>query len=235
MRHVLGLSGGKDSACLALAMKERHPEIEMEYICTPTGNELPGFFEHLDQLETLLGAPIKRLGIGKTLYELIDEMEMLPNFRARWCTRILKIEPTIAYMQSLPPGSKLYVGLRADEEMREGIYGDEVQSVFPFREWGWCLPTVKAYLAFRGVTIPARTDCAACYHQRVIEWRNLWRDHPEEFYKAASLEQKHGHTFRTPGRDTWPVALIDMAKDFERGRPIRGEKKPGETCRVCSL
>lgn len=24
-KHVLGLSGGKDSTCLALAMRERHP------------------------------------------------------------------------------------------------------------------------------------------------------------------------------------------------------------------
>ena len=95
MKHVLGLSGGKDSTCLALAMRERHPELDIEYICTPTGNELPELFEHLDNLEILLGKPIKRLGIGKNLHELIDEIGMLPNFRARWCTRILKIEPTI--------------------------------------------------------------------------------------------------------------------------------------------
>ncbi len=234
-KHVLGLSGGKDSTCLALAMRERCPELDMEYICTPTGNELPEVFEHLDRLELLLGKAIKRLGIGKDLYSLIDEQAMLPNFRARWCTRILKIEPTIEYMQSLPPGSRLYVGLRADEEMREGIYGDEVQSVFPFREWGWGLPEVKAYLAHRNVSVPARTDCGVCYHQRIIEWRNLWRDHPEEFNKGVAIEQKHGHTFRSPGRDTWPVALVDMRKEFERGRRIRGEKTAGEICRVCSL
>jgi hypothetical protein len=61
MIHVLGLSGGKDSTCLALAMRERHPEIDMEYICTPTGNELPELFAHLDRMETMLGKPIKRL------------------------------------------------------------------------------------------------------------------------------------------------------------------------------
>lgn len=118
-KHVLGLSGGHDSTCLALAMRERYPDLDMEYICTPTGNELPELFEHLDRLETTLGKPIKRLGIGKTLHQLIDEMEMLPNFRARWCTRMLKIEPAIEYMTSLPAGSLLYVGLRADEEERE--------------------------------------------------------------------------------------------------------------------
>lgn len=236
-KNVLGLSGGKDSTCLALAMRERHPEIDMEYICTPTGNELPELFEHLDRLEGLLGKPIKRLGIGKTLHQLIDEMQMLPNFRARWCTRILKIEPTIEYMASLPVGSALYVGLRADEEAREGIYGDDVKSLFPFRAWGWKESDVWQFLQDRGINIPVRTDCGDCYHQRIIEWRNYWRDHPERYAESVAIEERYGHTFRSPGRDTWPVALADMAKDFERGRPIRGEGKANQrgSCRVCSL
>lgn len=236
-KKILGLSGGKDSTCLALAMRERHPEIDMEYICTPTGNELPELFDHLDRLEGLLGKPIKRLGIGKTLHQLIDEMGMLPNHRARWCTRMLKIEPTIEYMQTLPAGSLLYVGLRADEETREGIYGDEVKSVFPFQEWGWAEADVWKFLDERGISIPVRTDCGDCYHQRIIEWRNYWRDHPGRYAESASIEERHGHTFRSPGRDTWPASLALLAKEFERGRPIRGEGKPNErgSCRVCSL
>ena len=236
-RHVVALSGGKDSTCLALALKERHPEIEFDYLCTPTGNELPELFEHLSRLEQLLGKPLIRLDIGKNLHDLIRDMKMLPNFRARWCTRMLKIEPAIEFMQSLPHGSLLYVGLRADEEEREGIYGDEVANVFPFREWGWGVNEVLAYLDARGICIPRRTDCADCYHQRIIEWRNYWRDYPEMFDKSAALEEEIGHTFRSPGRDTWPLALRDMGKEFASGRKIRGEGKAEdrEICRVCSL
>ena len=40
-RHLLGLSGGKDSAALAIYMRQNHPEIEMEYYFTDTGKELP--------------------------------------------------------------------------------------------------------------------------------------------------------------------------------------------------
>ncbi len=237
MKHVLGLSGGKDSTCLALAMRERYPDIDMEYICTPTGNELPPLFDHLNKLETLLCKPIKRLGIGKTLHELIDEHKMLPNFRARWCTVQLKIEPTIEYMQTLPPGSLLYVGLRFDEPEREGIYGDDVKSVFPFREWEWTEKDIWKFLDDRGIEIPVRTDCGDCFHQRIIEWRNYWRDYPALYAASVAKEEKHGHTFRSPGRDTWPVALKDLAKEFERGRVIRGEHKQNVrgTCRVCTL
>ena len=236
-KHVVGLSGGKDSTCLALALRERHPEIDFEYICTPTGNELPELFRHLDDLERRLGKPIKRLGTGQTLYQLIDEMKMLPNFRSRWCTRILKIEPTIEYMAALPAGSLLYVGLRADEPAREGIYGDDVKSVFPFREWGWDEAAVWKFLDDRGVAIPVRTDCGVCYHQRIIEWRNLWRDNPEMFAEGIAIEKKHNHTFRTPGRDTWPVDMEGLGQAFASGRKIRGEDKINTrgSCRVCSL
>lgn len=231
--HVVALSGGKDSTCLGMALAEYEPR-DYTYIWTPTGDELPEVYEHVRLLEAILCKPILRLGIGKTLMELIDELEMLPNFRARWCTRILKIEPAIEFMATLEPGSVMYVGLRADEESREGLHGDDVISDFPFKRWGWKLADIKNYLAIRGIKIPARTDCAVCYHQRIVEWRNLWRDHPERFQQGVDIETKHGHTFRTPGRDTWPVALVDMRKDFEKGRRIRGEERQGEICSVCS-
>ena len=124
MKHVIGLSGGKDSTALALRLMEVEPR-EYELICNATGNELPEMVEHWAKLERMLGLPIKRVGHTTDLYGLIDEMQMLPNFRARWCTRILKIEPTIKYFESLPEGSVLYVGLRADEEARRGIYGED--------------------------------------------------------------------------------------------------------------
>ena len=41
VRHVLGISGGKDSAALAMYMKTFHPEIDMEYYFSDTGKELP--------------------------------------------------------------------------------------------------------------------------------------------------------------------------------------------------
>ena len=40
VRHVLGLSGGRDSAALAVFMRQHHPEIELEYFFTDTGRAL---------------------------------------------------------------------------------------------------------------------------------------------------------------------------------------------------
>ncbi len=235
MRHVVGVSGGKDSVALALRLQEVEPNTDWEYFITPTGDELPPMKEHWANLERLLGKPFIRVTVReRTLDDLIEIQGMLPNFRARWCTRQLKIEPTIAWCVRNAP-ILMHVGLRADEDEREGIYGDLVRSRFPFREWGWGLSEVRGYLAHRGVEIPKRTDCARCYHQRLGEWRNLYRDYPEIYADAAAQEQRVGHTFRSPGRDTWPTALVDLAREFESGRKIRGDGKEGEMCRVCSL
>jgi 3'-phosphoadenosine 5'-phosphosulfate sulfotransferase (PAPS reductase)/FAD synthetase len=232
-KHVVGLSGGKDSTALALRLAEIEPR-DYEYICNATGNELPELFDHLKKMEDILGKPIKRVGYHKDLYGLIDEAKMLPNFRARFCTRVLKIEPTIEYFETLPAGSVLYVGLRADEEERKGLYGEDIVVRFPMREWGWGVGDVWKYLDQRGICIPKRTDCAVCPYQRLGEWHDLWKNYPEEYEKGAAVERKYGHTFRSAGRDTWPASLDELAKEFERGRPIRQFKR-AETCRVCSL
>ena len=45
MKHVVALSGGKDSTALALRLAEIEPR-EYIYVCTPTGNEPPEMFAH---------------------------------------------------------------------------------------------------------------------------------------------------------------------------------------------
>jgi 3'-phosphoadenosine 5'-phosphosulfate sulfotransferase (PAPS reductase)/FAD synthetase len=157
MKHIVGLSGGKDSTALALRLMEVEPR-DYEYICNETGNELPDMLAHWAKLEEMLGKPIIRVRHDRDLEGTIDQMNMLPNVFSRWCTRVLKIEPTIDYMGGLPEGSTLYVGLRADEEARRGLYGEDITIRFPMREWGWKEEDVWKYLDQRGVCIPARTD-----------------------------------------------------------------------------
>lgn len=233
MKHVVGLSGGKDSTALALRLAEIEPR-DYEYICNETGNELPAMQDHWKKLEDMLGKPILRVRHMKDLEGTIHQMNMLPSVFARWCTRVLKIQPTIAYMEQLPEGSVLYVGLRADEEARRGLYGEDITIRFPMREWGWKEADVWAYLDKRGVCIPARTDCAWCPYQRLGEWRDLYNNYPDLWAQGAALEKQMGATFRSPGRDTWPADMESLGREFASKRKLR-EYKRGDTCRVCSL
>ena len=61
IKHVLGLSGGRDSAALAIYMRQNHPELDIEYFFTDTGKELPEVYEFLFKLEGFLGKEIKKL------------------------------------------------------------------------------------------------------------------------------------------------------------------------------
>jgi hypothetical protein len=235
--HVVALSGGKDSTAMALRLAEVEPR-EYTYICNPTGDELPDMLEHWAGLEKLLGRPLIRVS-NRTLNFWIDHFGALPNWRQRWCTRLLKIEPTVAYLKEHSP-ALLYVGLRADEEERSGIYSDQVHCRFPLREWGWSIQDVLRYLRDRGVRIPKRSDCARCYGQRLHEWKALYRNHPVIFAEAEGQELRVGATFRSPGRDSMAASLVQLRSAFDAGKMFPQDQlglfdEERSSCRVCRL
>ena len=243
--HIVGLSGGKDSTAMALRLVQANPDVPYTFFCTPTGDELPPLLDHWNLLaEVLAPAPFlfvqtEKNGLPLTLAGLIDEFEALPNWRQRWCTRLLKIVPGEAFMRFVLLGGPVrsYIGLRADEETRAGLYAPDLDQCHPLREWGWGINEVRGYLAELGVCIPRRTDCASCFFQTIPEWKVLLEEHPEAYAIAADAEQRIGHTFRSNGRDTWPAGLKELAEEFRAGRKVRGEMqyREGQKCRACAL
>lgn len=233
MGTLVAFSGGKDSTVMAHRMAALGEDFEL--LCTPTGRELPAVMAHVENTAKALGCKLI-IPPGPTLDGLIAAMERLPSHAQRWCTRLIKIKPCIAYLQA-HPGSILAVGLRADEEERRGMYGDFAVNRFPLREWGWGISEVRAYQKKHDLAVPERTDCDLCYDQRLVDWRNLLRQHPERYAEGEALEAKYGATFRSPARDTWPAALKELRGEFEKGRKVRGADNDCEqtACRVCRL
>lgn len=241
--HVVALSGGKDSSALALRLMEVEPR-DYLYVCTPTGDELPEMWDWWKQLGVMLGKQIKPV-MEMTLKSCLDKNGCLPNFRRRFCTRQIKIEPFRRFVTRLTATGTVtsYVGLRADEEGRAGGAYDSIQGVnirYPLREWGWGVSDVLRYLAEKNVKVPKRTDCARCYHQRIGEWWELWKHHPDLFADAIADEERFGETYRSPGRDTWPVDLKTLGEVFAGGRTPKSIENDRETmkaggCRVCTM
>lgn len=146
----VAVSGGADSTAMVLAMHEKGEAFRLLF--TPTGNELPGVREHLDRLVAHTGAPLD-IPPGPSLLGLMETFNALPNFRQRWCTRMVKIQPCMAFLKARP-GSVLCVGLRADEPQREGMYGDHATYRYPLRELGWNRADVETFNASRGFSPP---------------------------------------------------------------------------------
>lgn len=200
-RHVVGLSGGRDSAALAIFMRQHYPEIDVEYFFTDTGKELPEVYEFLVRLEGFLGKPIRRLNPQRGFdFWLAQYKHFLPSAKTRWCTRQLKIEPFEAWLRpDLEAGLKInsYVAIRADEPNRSGHLSTKagLQTLFPLREHGVDLQGVKELLETSGVGLPgyyrwrSRSGCTFCFFQQRIEWVRLREEHPEAFEEAKRYEK----------------------------------------------
>ena len=151
-RHVLGISGGKDSAALAIYMKTKYPSIELEFYSCDTGKELDETYQLVTNLEIYLGIKINLLLAAQNSSE--DPFDhflkmyggYLPSSNARWCTKKLKLDPFEKYVGTDPVIS--YVGIRGDEE-REGYVSTKknIQSIFPFRKNIWSEDVVSKVLS----------------------------------------------------------------------------------------
>jgi 3'-phosphoadenosine 5'-phosphosulfate sulfotransferase (PAPS reductase)/FAD synthetase len=97
---------------MALRLVEIEPRA-YEFCITPTGRELPEMTAHWAKLEQLLQAPLVRIP-GPSFDDLVRRYRTLPNWRMRFCTRQIKIEPFQEYAAARAPAI-CYVGLRADE------------------------------------------------------------------------------------------------------------------------
>lgn len=153
-KHVLGLSGGKDSTALAIYLAQRHPELDLTYYFCDTGKELQEVYDTLHKLEGFLGKPITWIesASGSDADTAFDHwLEIyggyLPSSQARWCTKKLKLEPFENVLVKEDPTIS-YVGIRGDEE-REGYISQKpnIQSIFPFRKNIWSQDVVKKVLA----------------------------------------------------------------------------------------
>lgn len=192
-RHVVCLSGGKDSTALAIYLRERIPDVE--YIFTDTGEELEETYEYLVQLEAFLGKPITHLNVDRPFKHWLDMFGgYLPSPRMRWCTRMLKIKPLEAYLGD--DAAIMYVGIRADEDREGYITGKpEIRPVYPFKDDGITIDDVYQILDEAGVGLPdyyqwrTRSGCYFCFFQRKREWVGLLQKHPDLFKKAMAFEK----------------------------------------------
>lgn len=209
-KHVLGLSGGRDSAALAVYMRQHHPELEIEYFFTDTGKELPEVYEFLGRLEGFLGQEIRKLNPDRDFdFWLKQYNDFLPSPQSRWCTRQLKLRPFERWLRpALEDGTTVYsyVAIRSDENYRAGYASknDNLIINLPFKDAGIDKSGVLEILYGAGLGLPkyyewrTRSGCTFCFFQQKIEWVRLRERHPEAFEEAKAYEKnalEHGSPF----------------------------------------
>jgi 3'-phosphoadenosine 5'-phosphosulfate sulfotransferase (PAPS reductase)/FAD synthetase len=205
VRHIVSLSGGKDSTALAIYLRDRIPDLE--YVFCDTGEELPETYEYLEKLEVFIGKEIKKLKARQSFEDMLKSRRgFLPSGQVRWCTEYLKIKPFEEYI-----GESLchnYIGIRADELHRKGYISTKPNIVahYPFIEDGIKKEDVFRILDESGLGLPAyyqwrsRSGCYFCFFQQRNEWLGLLKNHPELYSRAEKFEKESPETGE---RFTW--------------------------------
>lgn len=237
-RHILGLSGGRDSAALAVYMRQYRPELPIEYFFTDTGKELPEVYKFLDKLEGFLGRPIERLNPDRDFDFWLEEYgNFLPSPRTRWCTRQLKLRPLEHWLRDdLDSGTIVhsYVAIRADEPSREGYQATHpnMRVHLPLRDAGIDRLGVIEILDQSDVGEPeyykwrSRSGCTFCFFQQKIEWVRLFEEHPDRFAEAVDYEKT---ALRDGSPFTWsqgeslteliePARVEQIKSDYQKRR-----------------
>ena len=129
VRHVLGISGGKDSAALAIYLKRLYPQLPIELAETQKLIEnLKSYLGHIEILVAAEDSP------EPTPFDHFLKISggYLPSPQARWCTQKMKLAEFERFVGDDPTIS--YVGIRGDED-REGYVSTKpnIQAIFPFR------------------------------------------------------------------------------------------------------
>lgn len=235
-KHVLGISGGKDSAALAVYMRDNHPELDIDYYFTDTGKELPEVYEYLSRLEGYLGKPILYINPDRDFdFWLNQHNNFLPSPQARWCTIKMKLKPFEDWVQQyLDNGYDVYsyVAIRSDEEFREGYKSKKsnLHIKLPFKENGIDRQSVFNILKYSGLGIPkyydwrSRSGCTFCFFQRKIEWVGLMEKHPDAFEEAKAYEKTavvNGSPFTWSERESLeelsqPERVEQIKQDYQK-------------------
>jgi len=254
-RQILALSGGKDSAALAVYLKDRIPDLE--YVFLDTGHELPETYEFLDRISAILCIKINRLRPKRSFDDWLKlKGYYLPSSQKRWCTEVLKIK---AYEDFIGKDRVYsYVGIRADED-RDGYISsrNNIIPYYPFIEDDIILSDVESILETSGLGFPeyykwrSRSGCYFCFFQQRIEWLNLYEHHHDLFMKASSYEKVDAKTGK---HFTWREgeSLLDLLNhsdaireenkkrqnnktNSKKGIKLSDTLKDFEPCIICSV
>lgn len=239
VKHIVSLSGGKDSTAMLLRMLEEGMPVDVIIFCD-TGLEFEGMYHHIDKLEQYIKQPITRLKAPQSFEYLFfeympkrknPELEGRKGFswggpRNRWCTSVLKTRVIDKYIRELSKEYTLvqYIGIAADEPQRVREFK------YPLIDWGMTEADCLAYCKERGFDwdglydIFNRVSCWCCPLQSFEELRKLRRHFPELWERLRYMDKNTWRKFLK----NYSVEQLEVRFAFEdelikQGLPIKGK------------
>ena len=225
-------SGGKDSALACYIAKQvadvRGWEFRLVHIDTTV--YIKETREYVYKYAQWLGAELVVIRPERTFREYAERYGMWPSlypFRFRWCMRVLKLKPTIRYLQeNYRPGDLVVLGIRGSESrfreklykevFTDHIYGGKVKvklwmpllrmddSVVTklMRQYGIPENPTWYKLGFSG-------ECLCLAGTPIHRIALLMRHYPEEFQQLLEIDQAINRS-RKSGKPSAPFRLVQI-------------------------
>ena len=236
MKHIIGLSGGKDSmASTILAHILKKPVSELVYCRVMFDEEVSAEVPEHERFLHEVAFPKITKDFGYKIVTVRDERNYVDLFntpicRGRrkgllrgspvcfgcWVQRDLKVRPLEKYNKAQPSDSKYYVGIAKDEENRL-LSLSKGNKISLLEEYGFteadCFSLCKDYGLLSPIyEFAPRNGCFFCPNAKEPEFRHLRDHHPDLWNRMLEMEQTPGVCKKNYNRE---MTLADMEYNFD--------------------
>lgn len=228
----INFGGGLNSTAVMIECRERG--LRPDWILfADTGSEAPGTLEHVERMSSwckgwavlTVVRWIRKDGSFESLHDNCLRTEKFPSkaYGYAGCTDKWKVQPMEKWREANGFSSGAFaVGYDAGEQrriMRACQRGDrpDMTAWYPLVAWGIDRAGCKAICDKAGITV-GKSSCFMCPNMKAQEWRDMRRDHPDQFAIAMEIDRRARANGQRPqaGRDKGPMEeLDDLASPVE--------------------
>jgi 3'-phosphoadenosine 5'-phosphosulfate sulfotransferase (PAPS reductase)/FAD synthetase len=229
VKHIVNLSGGKDSTAMLLMMLEKNMPIDY-IVFADTGKDFPQMIEHLKELENYIqqhypNAPkITYVKHPKGFDYMMFEHKKCrgkyqdtlgcgwASFRNRWCTSRLKIDIINKFCKSLDDVCMHYIGVAFDEPKRikNGNF------TYPLYDWKVTEKQALQYCYDKGFNWGGlykhfdRVSCWCCPLQPIKALKSLYINYPNLWSELKEMDSKSCSKFRAD------YSVLELEEKFKK-------------------
>jgi len=203
MTNIVSFSGGKDSTAMLLMMIEKGIQINEVVYADVVGAEFEEMYKHIEKVKDYIPNEILFTTIrGNITFEEGIKKYHWSDFKNRWCTTLLKIQPIKKYLNGKYEKNNYIecIGIAYDEPKR---YKPTEYKKYPLYEWKITEKEALEYCYNKGFDWSGlyeefdRLSCFLCPLQRIGELRTIYNVYPKYWKKMKILDKFSERSFRS--------------------------------------
>jgi len=209
MKKYLSFGGGVNSVAMMLMLLGQKDDFEAIFV--DHGTDWPETYDYFEMFQGWLKKHgYKQITVLKpdvqgfeNLYSYYWEKQLVPSFMARICTDKFKIRPIYKYVEK---PCFMLLGIDFGEIKRAKLSSNKgVENRFPLIENDIDRAGCKKIITDHGLPVPMKSGCYICPFQRLGQWIELRKLHPDLFCRAEQLENRNMEYRKSIGKKAFTL------------------------------